>query len=79
MPEKKFEEAMQRLEEIVQSLDSGDLPLEESLKIFEEGMKLVGFCNSKLDEAEKKVSLLIKESDGQLKEQPFEDGEEGES
>ncbi len=76
MPEKKFEEAMQRLEEIVQSLDSGDLPLEESLKIFEEGMKLVGFCNSKLDEAEKKVSLLIKESDGQLKEKPFEEDEE---
>ena len=76
MPEKKFEEAMQRLEEIVQSLDSGDLPLEESLKIFEEGMKLVGFCNSKLDEAEKKVSLLIKESDGQLKEKPFDEDEE---
>lgn len=76
MPEKKFEEAMQRLEEIVQSLDSGDLPLEESLKIFEEGMKLVGFCNSKLDEAEKKVSLLIKESDGQLKEQSFDEDEE---
>jgi exodeoxyribonuclease VII small subunit len=79
MPEKKFEEAMQRLEEIVQSLESGDLPLEESLKIFEEGMKLVGYCNSKLDEAEKKVSLLIKESDGQLKEQPFDEDEEGES
>ena len=76
MPEKKFEEAMQRLEEIVQSLDSGDLPLEESLKIFEEGMKIVGFCNSKLDEAEKKVSLLIKESDGQLKEQPFDKDEQ---
>jgi len=76
MPEKKFEEAMQRLEEIVQSLDSGDLPLEESLKIFEEGMKLVGFCNSKLDEAEKKVSLLVKESDGQLKEKPFDEDEE---
>ena len=76
MPEKKFEEAMQRLEEIVQSLDNGDLPLEESLKIFEEGMKIVGFCNSKLDEAEKKVSLLIKESDGQLKEQPFDKDEQ---
>lgn len=76
MPEKKFEEAMQRLEEIVQSLDNGDLPLEESLKIFEEGMKLVGFCNSKLDEAEKKVSLLVKESDGQLKEKPFDEDEE---
>ena len=79
MPEKKFEEAMQRLEEIVQSLNSGDLPLEESLKIFEEGMNLVGFCNKKLDEAEKKVSLLIKESDGQLKERPFEEGKDGDS
>lgn len=79
MPEKKFEEAMKRLEEIVQSLDRGNLTLEDSLKIFEEGMKLVGFCNSKLDEAEKKVSLLIKESDGRLRERPFEEGERGES
>lgn len=79
MPEKKFEDAMKRLEEIVQSLDSGDLPLEDSIKTFEEGMKLVGFCNTKLDEAEKKVSLLIKESNGQLKEQPFVEDERVES
>ena len=70
---------MHRLEEIVQSLDSGDLTLEDSLKIFEEGMHLVGFCNAKLDEAEKKVSLLIKESNGQLREQPFKDNDQGES
>jgi exodeoxyribonuclease VII small subunit len=79
MPEKKFEEAMKRLEEIVQSLDSGDLPLEDSIKIFEEGMKLVGFCNTKLEEAEQKVSLLIKEGNGQLKEKPFDPDEKGEA
>jgi exodeoxyribonuclease VII small subunit len=79
MPEKKFEEAMKRLEEIVQSLDSGDLPLEDSLKMFEEGMKLVDFCNKKLEEAERKVSLLIKEDKGQLREQRFEPDEKGEA
>lgn len=79
MPETKFEDAMKRLEEIVQSLDSGDLSLEDSLKIFEEGMKLVGFCNAKLDEAEKKVCLLIKDGNGQLKEQLFETRENEET
>jgi len=79
MPEMKFEEAMKRLEEIVQALDSGELPLEDSLKIFEEGMKLVGFCTTKLDEAEKKVCLLIKEGNGELREQVFGNEEKGES
>ena len=52
MSEKKFEEAMKRLENIVESLERGDLSLEESLKIFEEGMKLLHFCSKKLEEAE---------------------------
>ena len=72
MAEKKFEEMLERLEAIVASLESGDLPLEESLKIFEEGMNLVGVCSKKLEEAEQKVSLLVKESSGQYTEQPFE-------
>lgn len=72
MREKKFEEAMERLENIVESLEKGDLSLEESLKVFEEGMKLVSFCSGKLDEAEQKVTMLIKDQDGKLARQPFE-------
>ena len=72
MEEKKFETAMERLECIVQSLESGDLSLDESLKVFEEGMQLVQFCTRKLDEAERKVSILMKESSGKLVQQPFE-------
>jgi len=72
MEEKKFETAMERLESIVQSLESGDLSLDESLKVFEEGMQLVQFCTKKLDEAERKVSILMKESSGKLVQQPFE-------
>ncbi|RJR41017.1 MAG: exodeoxyribonuclease VII small subunit [Desulfobacteraceae bacterium] len=72
MEEKKFEAAMERLECIVQSLESGDLPLDESLKVFEEGMQLVQFCTKKLDEAERKVSILLKEGSGKLVQKPFE-------
>jgi exodeoxyribonuclease VII small subunit len=70
--EKKFEEAMQRLEEIVQGLEQGDLPLGDSLKVFEEGMDLAKFCSRELESAEKKVSLLVKESGGKYSEAPFE-------
>ena len=75
MTEKKFEEAMERLENIVESLEKGDLSLEESLKIFEEGMKLVSFCSGKLDEAEQKVTMLIKDRNGKYSRQPFEPAE----
>jgi exodeoxyribonuclease VII small subunit len=75
MTEKKFEEAMERLENIVESLESGDLSLEESLKIFEEGMKLVNFCSKKLEEAEQKVTMLIKDQNGKYSRQPFEVGQ----
>ena len=71
MAEKKFEKSMQRLEEIVLSLEGGELPLEDSLKVFEEGMKLVKFCSDKLEEAEQKVTLLVKESGGKQTEVPF--------
>jgi len=72
MAEKKFEEAMGRLEEIVQGLEGGDLSLSESLQAFEEGMDLAKFCAGELEAAEKKVTLLVKESDGKLRETPFE-------
>jgi exodeoxyribonuclease VII small subunit len=71
MSEKKFEEAMERLEQIVETLESGDLALDQSLKSFEEGMGLVNFCTKKLEEAEQKVTILIKESEGKWAQQPF--------
>jgi exodeoxyribonuclease VII small subunit len=71
MSEKKFEEAMERLEQIVETLESGDLALDDSLKIFEEGMGLVNFCTKKLEEAEQKVTILIKESEEKWTQQPF--------
>ncbi len=72
MAEKKYEDAMQRLEDIVEDLESGEMSLEKSMKAFEEGMKLVGFCSKKLEEVEKKVTLLVKESEGQFVQQTFE-------
>ncbi len=71
MAEKRFEEAMKRLEEIVQSLEGGELPLEDAIKEFEEGIKLAKFCTNKLEEAEKKVSLLVREKGGEHKQVPF--------
>lgn len=78
MPVKKFEDAMQRLEQIVQSLESGELSLEDSIKAFEEGMKLAKFCSGKLEEAEKKVTMLIKESDGKYVQTSFRPDQEEE-
>jgi len=72
MPEKTFEKAMGRLEEIVKTLEQGNLPLEESLKVFEEGMQLFRYCSSKLEEAQKRVALLVQDEDGSLKQVPFE-------
>ena len=56
-----FESAIQRLEVIVKSLESGNFELDTSLDLFEEGVALVKFCNKKLDNAEKKVKILLKE------------------
>lgn len=76
MAEKSFEVAMQRLEEIVQSLEGGEMPLGKSLKVFEEGMQLAGYCSSELEAAEKKVTLLVEESGGKYRETPFKSGGE---
>ncbi|RZN35309.1 MAG: exodeoxyribonuclease VII small subunit [Methanophagales archaeon ANME-1-THS] len=61
-----FEEAMKRLEEIVERLGEGNLSLEESLKVFEEGIELCKFCNKKLDEAGYKVEKLVEKEGGEL-------------
>lgn len=64
MPALTFEKALKRLEEIVEELEGSDLDIDKSLKIFEEGVKLSRFCTKKLDEAEKKIELLIKNEKG---------------
>ena len=70
---KSFEAAMKRLEEIVRTMERGELPLEESLKLFEEGTALVRSCTKQLDEAEMKIVRLMKGPDGEPVEQEFED------
>jgi exodeoxyribonuclease VII small subunit len=72
----KFEEAISRLEKIVQELEGSDVPLEEALAMFEEGVRLSKACHQKLSEAEKKVQVLIKNGMGELQEEPFEGVEE---
>lgn len=61
----KFEDSLQKLEDIAQKLEDGDLPLEDSLKAFEEGMALVKACEKRLNEAQKKIEILMK--DGKTK------------
>lgn len=74
----KFEDAMARLEEIVNGLEKGDLPLDESLKMFEEGVRLSKSCLKMLDEAQKKVEILIRDKEGKKKVRPFRLKEAGE-
>ncbi len=71
MAELTFEKALNKLEQIVQDLEKGELSLEKSLAKFEEGVKLSRFCNTKLDETEKKVTLLMEKGDGLIVEEPF--------
>ena len=72
MTEKKFEKALEELEEIVKKMEAGDLSLDESLKVFEEGIRLSRFCANRLDEAERKVEILLREDDT-LKTKPLEE------
>ena len=62
-----FEESLKNLETIVEQLEKGDLPLEESLRLFEQGVDLSVACKKELDEAEGKVQTLIRQRDGSLK------------
>jgi len=71
MPKKTFEDAMSQLEKIVQALESGDLPLEKALKKFEEGVRLSKFCFDKLEETEKKITVLTEDQSGNVTETPF--------
>lgn len=67
----KFEDSVKQLETIVNQLEKGDLPLEESMKLFEEGIRLSTACKEELDAAEGKVQVLLKQRDGSLKPEPF--------
>jgi len=71
MAQKTFEQSMKQLERIVQELENGDLPLEKAIKKFEEGIKLTKLCSEKLDETEKKISVLLKKSEAQMAEKPL--------
>lgn len=62
--ELSFEDSIQRLNEIVENLENGNISLDETIQIFEEGMKLTEQCRNKINEVEEKVSTLIKTSDG---------------
>ena len=67
----KFEDCIQRLEKIVNELEKGDVPLEKSLTLFEEGMQLSATCRKELEEAEGKVEILLKQN-GKVQAEPFE-------
>jgi exodeoxyribonuclease VII small subunit len=71
MVKERFEDALNRLEKIVSKLEDGEIPLEESLKLFEEGIRLSRLCNQKLEEAEKRVEILMKGKNGVIKPHPF--------
>ena len=74
--ELNFEEAIQQLEEIANCLEKGNLSLEESVSKFEEGMELSKRCNSFLESAEKRISILVQQEDGELTEENFKRSEE---
>ena len=67
---KSFEDSLAQLEQITEELESGELSLEESLKKFDEGIKLAEFCNKKLADAQKKINILLKKND-RIIEEPF--------
>ena len=75
----KFEDALARLETIVNELERGDLPLNDSLKMFEEGIKLSKTCLKMLDDAERKVEIMVQDKDGKKRVEAYSIEEEGKS
>ena len=71
MAKKTFEQSMKQLEQIVQDLESGDMPLEKAIKKFEEGIQLSKYCTEKLDESEKRITILMKDASGNVSDMPF--------
>lgn len=75
--EENFEAALKELEGIVEQLERGDLPLEKSLELFERGITLTRVCQKRLDEAERKVEMLVQQQGGELTTVPFDELEGG--
>jgi len=75
MAENDFEKALERLSVIVSGLEKGDLPLEKSLRLFEEGVQLSRYCSERLAQAEKRIQVLTRGRDGEMAEVPFEESE----
>lgn len=73
MAKQTFEIAMKQLELIAQELESGELSLELAMKKFEEGIQLSRFCSKKLDETERRITILLQDSNGSVQELPFDD------
>ncbi len=72
MAKKSFEKDLKRLEDIVAKMEEGDVPLDESMKLFEEGVKLSRLCSERLDKAEKKVEIITADKNGNITARPFE-------
>ena len=70
--EPTFEVALEQLEHIVKALEEGELSLDDSLKMFEDGVKLARLCGSKLDDAERRIEVLMKVEEGRIETAPFE-------
>jgi exodeoxyribonuclease VII small subunit len=68
---KSFEEAICELEMIVDRLEKGELPLDDSIQVFQKGIELSKFCSKRLDEVERKISILLENEKGEIKEEPF--------
>jgi exodeoxyribonuclease VII small subunit len=71
MAKKSFEQSLKQLEQIVHELESGELPLEQAIRKFEEGIELSKFCAEKLEETERKITLLMQTDPGAAVEKPF--------
>ena len=78
MPEPKFEKDLEKLEKIVESLEEGGLPLDTSIKKFEEGINLAKRCEKALSSAEKKIEILTKNAAGKVETEPFKSDDESE-
>lgn len=72
----EFEKAFQQLETIVKRLEAEELPLDESLQLFEEGIRLSRFCHQRLEEVEKKIELILADAKGQPVTEPFDPAED---
>lgn len=68
---KTFEKALSELEGIVEKMEKGDMTLDESIEMFRQGIELSGYCSKRLDEVEKKITLLLKDEKGNISESDF--------